>query len=164
MLAFLAARAPGADGKPDAEKVKAFSAANPETLNQAHFVAAKPLPGSFRWRHLLKCARISGKECARPYALHQVLGHASDLQCGARGRRSQGEVCRLFGHRSAAADRGRDGEVRLLALLDRPGDPTTDVTLRWPDEDNRESVRLGTVEITSIAVNERDHLQPASAC
>jgi catalase len=47
MLAFLAARAPGADGKPDPEKVKAFSAANPETLNQAHFVAGKPLPGTF---------------------------------------------------------------------------------------------------------------------
>jgi catalase len=29
------------------KKVKAFSAANPETLNQAHFVAGKPLSGSF---------------------------------------------------------------------------------------------------------------------
>ena len=43
----------------------------------------------------------------------------------------------------------------LLALLDRPGDPTMDVTVRWHDEDNRESVRLGTIEITSTAVNER---------
>jgi len=40
-------RAAGADGKSDAEKLKAFSAANPETLNQAHFIAGRPLPGSF---------------------------------------------------------------------------------------------------------------------
>jgi catalase len=39
----------------------------------------------------------------------------------------------------------------VLALLNRPGDPTCDVTIRWPDEDNREAVRLGTIEITSIA-------------
>ena len=37
----------GVVAKPDLEKIKAFSAANPETLNQANFVAGKPLPGSF---------------------------------------------------------------------------------------------------------------------
>ncbi|MGY4622484.1 catalase [Bradyrhizobium sp. USDA 4486] len=46
MLAFLEARIPGADGKPDVAKVKAFLAANPETLNQANYVAARRLPGS----------------------------------------------------------------------------------------------------------------------
>ena len=38
----------------------------------------------------------------------------------------------------------------LLAILDRPGDPTLDVTVRWPEEDVREPVKLGTIEITSI--------------
>ena len=47
MLAFLKARIPGPDGKPDMENVKAFSAANPETLHQANYIAAHPLPGSF---------------------------------------------------------------------------------------------------------------------
>jgi hypothetical protein len=37
----------GVVAKPGLEKIKAFSAANPETLNQANFVAGKPLPGSF---------------------------------------------------------------------------------------------------------------------
>jgi catalase len=41
----------------------------------------------------------------------------------------------------------------VMALLDRPGDPTMDVTLRWPDEDNREQVRLGTIVITSLEAN-----------
>ena len=47
MLAFLKARIPGPDGKPDMEKVRAFSAANPETLHQANYIAARPLPASF---------------------------------------------------------------------------------------------------------------------
>jgi catalase len=37
-----------------------------------------------------------------------------------------------------------------MALLDRPGDPTMDVTTRWPDEDTREEVRLGTIVITAF--------------
>jgi hypothetical protein len=47
MLEFLKARVPTAEGKPDPEKVKAFSEANPETLNQARYVAARALPASF---------------------------------------------------------------------------------------------------------------------
>jgi catalase len=48
------------------------------------------------------------------------------------------------------------GDVRfsILALLGCPGDPTLDVTIRWPDEDNREAVRLGTIVITAVEPNE----------
>jgi hypothetical protein len=41
-----------------------------------------------------------------------------------------------------------------MALLGRPDDPTMDVTARWPDEDNREAVRLGTILITGVEENE----------
>ena len=47
MLAFLAARILGPDGKPDWAKVEAFSASNPETLRQADYIASHPLPPSF---------------------------------------------------------------------------------------------------------------------
>ena len=47
VVAFLQARAPGADGKPDADKVKAFTAANPETAKQGAWVASKPIPASY---------------------------------------------------------------------------------------------------------------------
>ena len=47
MLAFLKARIPGPNGRPDLENVKAFSVANPETLHQANYIAARPPPGSF---------------------------------------------------------------------------------------------------------------------
>ncbi len=46
MLAFLEARVPGPDGKPDLAKVRAFSAANPETVHQANYIATRPLTGS----------------------------------------------------------------------------------------------------------------------
>lgn len=47
------------------------------------------------------------------------------------------------------------GDIRfsVMALLDRPGDPTMDVTIRWPNEDRREEVRLGTIVITGIEPN-----------
>jgi catalase len=42
----------------------------------------------------------------------------------------------------------------VMALLDRPGDPVMDVTVRWPDEDEREAVRLGTIVITGVEADE----------
>ena len=41
-----------------------------------------------------------------------------------------------------------------MALLDRPGDPVMDVTIRWPDEDAREAVRLGTIVITGVEADD----------
>ena len=41
-----------------------------------------------------------------------------------------------------------------MALLDRPGDPVMDVTIRWPDEDAREALRLGTIVITGVEAND----------
>jgi catalase len=43
-----------------------------------------------------------------------------------------------------------------MALLDRPGDPVMDVTIRWPDEDAREALRLGTIVVTGV--------EPSEAC
>jgi catalase len=48
----------------------------------------------------------------------------------------------------------RDVRFSVMALLDCPGDPVMDVTIRWPDEDEREAVRLGTIVITGIEANE----------
>src|SRR5918911_4481116 len=47
LLDFVTVRLPGPDGKPDAEKIKAFTAANPETGRQAAWLNARPVPASF---------------------------------------------------------------------------------------------------------------------
>lgn len=154
MLEFLHARTPGADGKPDAAKVKAFSEANPETLNQAHFVAGKPLPGSFAgvtyWGvHSFPATNAKGAKRFIKFRVVPVAGEITQTEDEAKGKADD------FLFRDLQ-DRIAQGGVQLKvqALLDRPGDPTMDVTQRWPDEDNREAVTLGTVTLNAMAENE----------
>ena len=150
MLAFLQARRPGADGKPDPEKLKAFSAENPETLNQAHFVAARPLPGSFAgttyWAvHSFPATNGKGQTRFIKFKLVPVGPEITLTEEEAKAKPAD------FLQRDLE-QRMADGGIKfdLVALLDRPGDPTMDVTVRWPEEDSRESVRLGTISITAI--------------
>ncbi|MBR0972739.1 catalase family peroxidase [Bradyrhizobium japonicum] len=154
MLAFLEARIPGADGKPDAEKVKAFSAANPETLNQAHYIAARRLPASFAgttyWGvHAFPATNAAGETRFIKFKLAPVGGDVTLSEDEARTKSAD------FLHEDLARKIAA-GEVRfnVMALLDRPGDPTLDVTLRWPDEDKREEMRLGTIVITSLEADD----------
>jgi catalase len=154
MLAFLKARTPGPDGKPEMEKVKAFSAANSETLHQANHIAARPLPGSFAgttyWGvHSFPATNSKGETRFIKFKVAPVGGDITLTEDGAKTKSADFLLDDL--EKRIAA-----GDVRLnvMALLDRPGDPTTDVTIRWPDEDNREAVRLGTIVITAIEAND----------
>ncbi|MDN3279159.1 catalase family peroxidase [Frankia sp. RB7] len=154
MLAFLRARIPGPDGKPDTDRVKAFSEANPETLNQAKYIAARRLPGSFAgttyWGvHAFPATNEKGETRFIKFKITPVGGDVTLGEDEAKAKSAD------FLHddleRRIAA-----GDVRfnVIALLDHPGDPTLDVTLRWPDEDNREEVRLGTIAITALEAND----------
>ncbi|MBB3543045.1 MULTISPECIES: catalase family peroxidase [unclassified Rhizobium] len=150
MLAFLKARIPGADGKPDPSKVKAFSEANPETLNQAKYVAARPLPASFAgttyWGvHSFPVTNAAGMSRFVKFKVVPLVGDLTLTEDEAK------EQAPDFLHRDLG-DRIRDGGLafNVMALLDRPGDPTMDVTVRWPDEDEREAVLLGTITIEGI--------------
>jgi catalase len=154
MLAFLEVRIPGPDGKPDMEKVKAFSAANPETLHQANSIAARPLTGSFAgttyWGiHAFPATNSKGETRFIKFKAVPVGGEVTFTEDEARTKSAD------FLHdeletRIAAADI----RFSVMALLGRPDDPTMDVTIRWPDEDSREAVRLGTIVITGVEANE----------
>jgi catalase len=154
MLAFLKVRIPGPDGKPDMEKVKAFSAANPETLHQANYIAARPLPGSFAgttyWGvHAFPATNVKGETRFIKFKLVPVGGDVTLSEDEAKAKSAD------FLH-ADLENRIAAGDVRfsVMALLDRPGDPTMDVTIRWPDEDSREVVRLGTIVITGVEAND----------
>ncbi|AWO93127.1 MULTISPECIES: catalase family peroxidase [Bradyrhizobium] len=156
MLAFLAARIPGPDGKPDMAKVRAFSTANPETLNQANYVAARPLPGSFAgttyWGvHSFPATNAENETRFIKFKVVPARGEITLSEDEARTKPAD-FLHDDLGTRIAA------GNVRfnVMALLDRPGDPTMDVTIRWPDEDQRDEVRLGTIVITGF--------EPDQAC
>lgn len=156
MLAFLEARIPGPDGKPDMAKVRAFSTANPETLNQANYVAARPLPGSFAgttyWGvHSFPATNAENETRFIKFKVVPARGEITLSEDEARTKPAD-FLHDDLGTRIAA------GNVRfnVMALLDRPGDPTMDVTIRWPDEDQRDEVRLGTIVITGF--------EPDQAC
>jgi catalase len=160
MLALLKTRMPGPDGRPDERKVRAFSAANPETMHQADYFAARPLPQSFAgttyWGvHAFPATNAKGETRFIKFKLAPV-GEEVLLPRNAAKAKSVDFLNHELEERIAA------GDVRfsVMALLDRPGDPVTDVTIRWPDEDRREAVRLGTIVITGV---EAEHACEASA-
>jgi catalase len=154
MLAFLKARIPGTDGKPDVRKIKAFSAANLETLHQENYVAARPPPESFAdtiyWGvHTFSATNSKGET---RFIKFKVVPAGGDVML--TGKQAEAKSAD-FPHDDLEV-RIDAGDVRfnVMALLDRPGDPTMDVTIRWPDEDSREMVRLGTIVITGIEPND----------
>jgi catalase len=154
MLAFLKARIPGPDGMPDLEKIKAFSAANPETLHQARYIAAHPLPPSFAgttyWAvHAFPATNASAETQFIKFKVAPVASNDATTKGDARSK-SADVLHDDLESRIAA------GDIRfsLMALLGQPDDPVLDVTIRWPDEDSREAVRLGTIVITAIEANE----------
>lgn len=154
MLAFLKARMPGTDGKPDMKKVRAFSAANPETLHQANYIAGHPLQRSFAdttyWGvHAFPATNSKGET---RFIKFKVVPPGANVAL-ARDNAKAGSAD--FLHEDLES-RIASGDVRfnVMALLDRPGDPVMDVTIRWPDEDSREAVRLGTIVITGVEANE----------
>ncbi|RXG92662.1 catalase family peroxidase [Bradyrhizobium zhanjiangense] len=154
MLAFLEARIPGPDGRPDEAKVAAFSTANPETLNQTNYVAARRLPGSFAgttyWGvHAFPATSARGET---RFIKFKVAPVGDDITLT---EQEAGTKPADFLHDDLNT-RIATGDVRfnVMALLDRPGDPVMDVTIRWPDEDCREEVRLGTIVITGFEPNQ----------
>jgi catalase len=154
MLAYLNARLPGPDGQPDPEKLVAFSAANPETLHQASYMAAHPLPASFAdttyWAvHAFPATNQSDETQFIKFKIVPVGSQAAPTEDTARTKPS-GLLRNDLESRIAT----RDIRFSLMALLGRPGDPILDVTSRWPNEDHREAVRLGTIVITAIEANE----------
>ncbi len=154
MLAFLKARIPKTDGKPDVEKVNAFSVANPETRHQANYIATRPLPGSFAgttyWGvHSFPATNSKGETRFIKFKAVPVGGDIALTERAAKTKLA--DFLRADLESRIAA-----GDVRfnVLALLDLPGDPTMDVTIRWPDEDDRETVRLGTIVITAVEADD----------
>lgn len=150
MLAGLKARAPGPDGKPDQEKIKAFTAANPEAANQSKWLASKPIPASWTttpyWgAHVFTLTDASNKATLAKlkFVPKQEAAGLSDDDAKAKGKDFYvAELTERLGKGPIAFD--------LVALAAKDGDPMNDVTAMWPDEETRSTVTLGTVSIAKI--------------
>jgi catalase len=153
MLAFLQVRMGGPDGKPDATRLAAFSAANPETLHQARYLAALPWPASFAgttyWG--VRAFPATNAKGETRFIKFKVAPVGDEV---ARNEEARATSADLLDDDLDLRIAAHDVRFSVMALLDRPGDPVMDVTIRWPDEDEREAVRLGTIVITGVEASD----------
>lgn len=155
MLAFVQARLPGADGKPDPEKIKAFTDANPETTLQGRYLATRPVPGSWvgvsYWGiHGFTLVNASGARQLVKFQMVPTAGEIGLTDDEAKSKPADFLVDELKNRIETKAPAGFD----MMAIMGRPGDEKTNATEQWVDEDKRPRVKLGTIAITAIEKNE----------
>jgi catalase len=146
VVGFLEARVPGADGKPDPAKVKAFTEAHPWTAKQAAWVAAKPVPASYAGLpyfsvHAFEATTADGKKTAVKFKFEPVAGELGLTDDEAKAKEE--------GFFTAELDeRLKNGPVtfNLVAYVGTAADPTDDPTVEWMEAD-RQKIALGTLSI-----------------
>ncbi len=154
MLAFLKARVPGADGKPDADKIKAFTDANPETTNQAKFLGSRPVVGSWvgvnYWGiHPYTLTNAAGAKQVVKFRMAPTGGEVGLTDDEAKARPADFLVADLTARIGA-----KTASIDMLAIMARPGDEASKVTETWADEDKRPTVKLGTIAFSAIEKND----------
>jgi catalase len=155
MLGFLQARLPGADGKPDPAKIKAFTDANPETANQGKFLASRPVAGSWvgisYWGiHGYTLVNAGGTRQLVKFQMVPTAGEIGLTDDEAKAKSGDFLVDELNNRIATKAPAGFD----MMAIIGRAGDETTNATEQWVDEDKRPRVKLGTIAITAMEKNE----------
>lgn len=155
LLQGINVRLPGPDGKQNADAIKAFVDANPETTRQAAWLNARPVPASFGgvdyWGvHAYTLTNAAGKATVAKLKAVAAAGQLglSDADLAAKGPTFYADE---LGERLKAGPVAFD----LAAILGEAGDPVNDVTAAWPEAD-RKTVPLGRMSITA--------LEPAATC
>ncbi|MCJ2132277.1 catalase family peroxidase [Methylobacterium sp. E-045] len=149
LLDFASVRAPGPDGKPDAEKVKAFAAANPETTKQAAWLNARPVPASFAgvdYWGVHAYTLTNARDEAKVVKLKTV---ADAGQLGLTDEELKARPDSFYADELKARLAKGPASFSLVAIHGEAGDPTADPTALWPEED-RKSTTLGTLAITAL--------------
>lgn len=153
MLEFFKVRVPGPDGKPNAERVKAFGDANPETKRQAAFVSAKPVPASYASVpyfavHAYTVTNEAGKKQLVKFKFVPQAGELGLSEDQVKSMTPDFLIPELR-ERLAKGPAGFD----VLALLGEPGDGTSDPSQTWRDEEKRTTVKVATLSISAIEDN-----------
>jgi catalase len=151
-LEGIMARRPGLDGKPDAEKIRAFQAANPETVRQAAWLNARPVPASFAgvdyWAvHAFTLTNASGEAKVAKLKTAATAG-----QLGLSDEELKAKPDNFYMDELKERLAKGPASFELVAILGEATDPTDDVTATWPEE-SRKQVKLGTIAITALEPN-----------
>jgi len=151
-LAFLQVRANGTDGKPDGEKIKAFTEANPETAKQGAWVAAKPIPASYAGLnyfgvHAFIAENAKGEKATIKFKSVPLAGELGLTDDEAKAKADDFFTADL----TERLSKGPIG-FELEAIVGDKGDTTNDPTVEWPEAD-RKHIKLGKIEITGLEDN-----------
>lgn len=146
---FLQVRTPDpATGKPDAEKLKAFNEANPDTLRQAAYLAKAPLPASYGtvgyWgTHAFELVNARG---ASQFARWHFIPEAGNVGLTDDEMKSLPDEFLADELRQRVAK----GPVAFTFqfTLAEPGDTLTDPSQAWPD--SRKRVTAGRLVIDKV--------------
>lgn len=155
MLGFLQARVPGADGKPDAAKIKAFTDANPETTNQGRYLASQPIPASWVGTnyfgvHAYTLTDAAGQKTVVKFRMVPTGGLAGLTDEEAKSKSADFLVQDMTDRLAS----GRPAGFDMVATVSRAGDHMNDVTRAWADEETRPTIKLGSLRITALEKNE----------
>jgi catalase len=153
LLDFVMVRLPGPDGKPDPEKIRAFAAANPETTRQAAWLNARPVPASFGGVDYWGVQAYTLTNGAGDAKIAKLKAIAGAGQLGLSDDELKAKPDSFYA--DELKERLGKGPVTFdfVAILGEPGDPTGDSTAMWPEE-NRKTVKLGTIAITGLEANQ----------
>jgi catalase len=153
MREFITVRLPGTDGKPaDPEKIKAFSAANPETTRQGAWINARPVPASFAGTDYwgVQAYTLTSREGKATVAKLKAVAGAGQLGLSEDELKAKPDNF----YADELKDRLEKGPVTFdfVAILAEAGDVTNDSTAMWPEE-ARKTVKLGTISIAALQAN-----------
>lgn len=150
-LEFLKVRAGAGAGKADVEKIKAFTAANPETARQDALIAAGPFPASFAELayygvHAFYAKNAEGKETKVKFKSVPAAGIKGLTKEEVDAKPDDFIVADL----NERLGKGPI-EFELTAVLGEASDPTNDPTTDWPA--GHKEMKLGTLSITGLEDN-----------
>jgi catalase len=138
-------------GSGDQDKIKAFFAAHPESTRQNAWLTSHPVPASYAgvgyWGvHAFTLTNEAGEAALVKYRLIPEAG-----ELGLTPEEAQAKGPDFYA--AELKDRLAKGPASfdLTAIMGKAGDPTSDPTLRWDDEDNRPTTPVGTISIDAIA-------------
>ena len=138
-------------GSGDQDKIKAFFAAHPESTRQNALLTSHKVPASYAgvgyWGvHAFTFTNEAGEAALVKYKL---IPEAGELGLTAEEAQAKGPDF----YAAELKDRLAEGPASfdLTAIMGMAGDPTSDPTLRWDDEDNRPTTPLGKISIDAIA-------------
>ena len=143
---LLASKIDPATGKPDPAKMTAFLAAHPETVRAMAIIKAKPFSSGFadatyNGLNAFRFGNADGVSIPVRWSMVPVDAFAAEDPAAAQNKNY------LFDIFIARVQRG-PVQWHLIVTVGRPGDPTDDATLPWPD--TREHIDVGTLTIDNI--------------